>query len=187
VVRRDGVSTCVTRDVPAYAIVAGVPAEVVKQRFPPVLASRIQELAWWDWDHERLHAAIADFRLLTAERSSRSSVDRLPPRVVGTTQNGDFVHQNLPFARSAQRAASSMRIPASGYLFSPRWVEQCLPGKGRGSTKSILARHCGPVTLAEPSREPMPDIFNAFRFNRLSDLLEPSATVLAHAFPLKKS
>jgi len=50
------------------AIVAGVPAKVVKQRFPPDLTRRIQELAWWDWDHEQLHAALADFRLLTTEQ-----------------------------------------------------------------------------------------------------------------------
>jgi phosphonate metabolism protein (transferase hexapeptide repeat family) len=57
----------VTRDVPAYAIVAGVPAKVVKQRFPPDLARRIEALAWWDWEHERLHAALPDFRSLSAQ------------------------------------------------------------------------------------------------------------------------
>jgi phosphonate metabolism protein (transferase hexapeptide repeat family) len=54
----------VTKDVPAYAIAAGVPARVVKQRFAPDIARRIEALAWWDWDHLRLHAALADFRAL---------------------------------------------------------------------------------------------------------------------------
>jgi phosphonate metabolism protein (transferase hexapeptide repeat family) len=58
----------VTKDVPPYAIVAGVPAKVVKQRFPPDLAHRIEALAWWDWEHERLHAALADFRTLSVEQ-----------------------------------------------------------------------------------------------------------------------
>ena len=57
----------VTKDVPAYAIAAGVPAKVVKQRFPAELARRLQDLAWWDWEHERLHAALADFRTLSPE------------------------------------------------------------------------------------------------------------------------
>jgi hypothetical protein len=58
----------VTKDVPAYAIVAGVPAKIVRPRFPADLARRLQDLAWWDWDHERLHAALADFRALSAKQ-----------------------------------------------------------------------------------------------------------------------
>ena len=27
----------------------------------------MEALAWWDWDHERLRAALPDFRALTAE------------------------------------------------------------------------------------------------------------------------
>jgi phosphonate metabolism protein (transferase hexapeptide repeat family) len=58
----------VTKDVPAYAIVAGVPAKIVKQRFAPDIARRLEALAWWDWEHARLHAALVDFRALTAEQ-----------------------------------------------------------------------------------------------------------------------
>lgn len=54
----------VTRDVPAYAIVAGVPAKVIRMRLPEDLAARLIALGWWDWDHARLRAALADFRAL---------------------------------------------------------------------------------------------------------------------------
>ncbi|MFG1391876.1 LbetaH domain-containing protein [Xanthobacter agilis] len=57
----------VSKDVPAYAIVAGVPARLVKWRFPPDIAERLQALAWWDWSHEALRAALADFRALSVE------------------------------------------------------------------------------------------------------------------------
>jgi hypothetical protein len=53
--------------VPPYSIVAGVPAKVVKRRFSPDIARRIEALAWWDWDHERLRAALQDFRALSPE------------------------------------------------------------------------------------------------------------------------
>ena len=52
----------VTRSVRPYWIVAGVPAKEIKPRFPAEIAERLQALAWWRWDHDALHAALADFR-----------------------------------------------------------------------------------------------------------------------------
>ena len=57
----------VTKDVPPYAIVAGNPARIVRQRFPAPIAERLQTLAWWDWDHDTLRTALPDFRTLTVE------------------------------------------------------------------------------------------------------------------------
>lgn len=57
----------VTQDVAPYAIVAGVPARPLRARLAPDLAGRMMALGWWDWDHEALHAALPDFRSLSAE------------------------------------------------------------------------------------------------------------------------
>jgi len=57
----------VTKDVPAYTIVAGNPARTIKRRFPEPIAERLAELAWWDWEHETLRSALPDFRKLAVE------------------------------------------------------------------------------------------------------------------------
>ncbi|MEM9551232.1 MAG: chloramphenicol acetyltransferase [Pseudomonadota bacterium] len=57
----------VTRDVPDYAIVAGVPAAWLRRRLSEDAAQRMIALAWWDWDHLRIRAALDDFRTLDAE------------------------------------------------------------------------------------------------------------------------
>jgi phosphonate metabolism protein (transferase hexapeptide repeat family) len=62
-----GAGAVVSRDIPPYSIAAGVPAEVVRRRFEPRIADRLQALAWWNWDHGRLRGALADFRSLSAE------------------------------------------------------------------------------------------------------------------------
>jgi phosphonate metabolism protein (transferase hexapeptide repeat family) len=60
-------SAVVTKDVAPYTIVAGNPARVVRMRFPAEIAERLQALAWWDWNHATLRAALPDFRHLSIE------------------------------------------------------------------------------------------------------------------------
>lgn len=57
----------VTRDVAPYMIVAGIPAKPLRRRFSESIAARMEELAWWDWPHDRLQASLKDFQTLPAE------------------------------------------------------------------------------------------------------------------------
>lgn len=57
----------VTKDVPPFTIVAGCPAVPLRSRFSQALIDRLLALAWWDWSHDRLRAALTDFRSLKAE------------------------------------------------------------------------------------------------------------------------
>ncbi|MGO4909255.1 chloramphenicol acetyltransferase [Pseudorhodobacter sp. W20_MBD10_FR17] len=57
----------VTKDVPPYMIVAGVPATPLRPRFPTQISDRLQMLSWWDWSHEDLRQALPDFRAMPAE------------------------------------------------------------------------------------------------------------------------
>ena len=61
-----GAGSVVSRNVPDYTIVAGVPNSPIRERFPRPVQEGLLAIAWWDWDHDRLAAALEDFRRLDA-------------------------------------------------------------------------------------------------------------------------
>ncbi|MEP7250749.1 MAG: CatB-related O-acetyltransferase [Ginsengibacter sp.] len=44
----------VTKDVPPYAIVGGVPAKLIKYRFPEAVITKLLNIKWWNWSNEEL-------------------------------------------------------------------------------------------------------------------------------------
>ncbi len=47
-------NSVVTGEIPAYAIVAGSPAKVIKYRFSPEVIEQLLKKKWWDWSVERI-------------------------------------------------------------------------------------------------------------------------------------
>lgn len=43
-------NSTVTKDVPPYAVVGGVPAKIIRFRFPPDIIQKLVELKWWQYD-----------------------------------------------------------------------------------------------------------------------------------------
>lgn len=61
-----GAGAVVSKDVPPFAIVVGVPGRVLRYRFAPEIIAALERIAWWDWPHDRLRAGLRDFRSMSA-------------------------------------------------------------------------------------------------------------------------
>lgn len=47
-------ASVVTRDVPPFAIVGGNPARLIRYRFDEETRQALEEIAWWNWDAEKV-------------------------------------------------------------------------------------------------------------------------------------
>ena len=52
--------TVVTKDIPPYAIVAGVPANIIGYRFEENVIETLMQIKWWSWDPETIRARLDD-------------------------------------------------------------------------------------------------------------------------------
>lgn len=53
----------ITKDVPDYAVVAGVPARIIRYRYSTEQIKALNKIAWWDWSDDEIRERYNDLYL----------------------------------------------------------------------------------------------------------------------------
>ena len=53
----------ISKDIPDYAVVVGVPARIIRYRYTKEQIETLNKIAWWNWTDEKIRECFDDFYL----------------------------------------------------------------------------------------------------------------------------
>ena len=109
----------VSRSVPPYTIVGGVPARAIRKRFPDSVAESLRRIAWWDWPDEIIFERLSDFRSEAIEQFC----ERYDPAFAARRSTIVTVRIALaPSGYAGPTCRTSQKMPGRDRAFFVKWM-----------------------------------------------------------------
>jgi acetyltransferase-like isoleucine patch superfamily enzyme len=70
-----GAGAVITKSVPDYAVIVGVPARIIKYRYAPKQIDALNRIAWWEWSDDEIRERFEDFYLPIEEFIAKYQID----------------------------------------------------------------------------------------------------------------
>ncbi len=143
-----GAGTVVTRDVPDYAVVVGVPGKVIRYRYTPEQIKALNRIQWWDWDDDVIRAAYEDFYGSIDDFIFKHDKNIPFLSIVIAVYNGEkYLAETLESVYKEKQDKLQIILVNDGSedgteLICKRFIEKALKD-GWKQHKYIAASHCG--------------------------------------------
>jgi virginiamycin A acetyltransferase len=72
-----GAGSVVSHDIPSFAVVGGVPAKIIKYRFPNNISNILTSLSWWHWNIKTIKKNIFFFKENLTDKNIFLLIDKL--------------------------------------------------------------------------------------------------------------